>query len=127
MSFFADLLGSIFERRSRSRFPAGDDKRPLPDLLRDLMGTVGETKGAALAAQILARIDHMDDRDKVAFFRLAATTMGIDTTAVREALDRFQQDPNGQTYRAFTTAAEPRRQELFRRLNQVPGATGRLV
>ncbi|MCB9958118.1 MAG: malonyl-CoA decarboxylase [Rhodospirillaceae bacterium] len=127
MTFFADLLGSIFERRNPSRLPAGDDRRPMPELLKDLMGAVGENRGAALAAQILTRIDHMDDAKKLAFFRHVSTTMSVDSAAVRRALDRYEKSPGGRTYETFMVATDPPRQELFRRLNQAPGATGRLV
>jgi len=42
-------------------------------------------------------------------------------------LDAFKIDPSKATYQAFAEASEPKRQELARRLNQFPGATGQLV
>jgi malonyl-CoA decarboxylase len=53
--------------------------------------------------------------------------MDIDHEAAQAALSAYVQAPDQATYRAFMAAAEPARQELARRLNQVPGATARLV
>ena len=53
--------------------------------------------------------------------------MSIDPLAVRDALASYERAPGGDTYGQFVSAAEPPRQELIRRLNRVPGATGRLV
>jgi malonyl-CoA decarboxylase len=46
---------------------------------------------------------------------------------VRATLAAFESAPSRTSYGAFMDAAEPPRQELARRLNQVPGATGQLV
>jgi malonyl-CoA decarboxylase len=53
--------------------------------------------------------------------------MDIDPERVRLALDSYVTKPDAKTYGAFMAAAEPPRQELIRRLNQLPGATTRLV
>jgi malonyl-CoA decarboxylase len=53
--------------------------------------------------------------------------LDIDARAVRDTLKTYQDAPSKQSYRAFAKASEPARQELTRRLNQVPGATGQLV
>mgnify|MGYP001141554848 CR=1 FL=1 len=47
--------------------------------------------------------------------------------AVRNALDAYEAEPSKASYRSYMAAAEPRRQELIRRLNSVPGATRALV
>jgi malonyl-CoA decarboxylase len=53
--------------------------------------------------------------------------MNIDPETVRSTLDNYERAPSKATYRAFAQAVEPGRQELIRRLNGVPGATGSLV
>lgn len=99
----------------------------MPELCADLLGRAGEVSGAATARHILDRYGRMDDAQRLAFFTLLAEDMGLEPEAAREALAAFEAAPSSQTYRAFSTAAEPKRQELARRLNQVPGATTQLV
>jgi malonyl-CoA decarboxylase len=125
MSLLADLLSTLIERRAA--VGQGADDRPIEDLCRDLLGSRGEVSGYALVAAILDRYDAMDDAGKLAFFRFLNDEMDIDHGAVAAALAAYGDAPSQATYRAFMAAAEPARQELARRLNQVPGATARLV
>ena len=53
--------------------------------------------------------------------------MDIDPQQVRDTLQAYEAEPGKASYRAYMSAAEPPRQELIRRLNMLPGATGRLV
>jgi malonyl-CoA decarboxylase len=128
MTLLADLLSTVFERRYRRGARAEQsDGRPLTELAAALVGSAGETSGLALAEEILSRFSQLDDAAKLAFFRHIATTMNIDPERVRTTLDDYEKAPSKASYRAFTEAAEPARQEFVRRLNRVPGATGALV
>ena len=128
MTLLADLLATLFGRRHRRELPEADiDGRPLIELSAALIGSAGETSGLALAGEILSRFAKMEDGEKLAFFVDIATTMNIDPEAVRTTLDEYEKTPSKASYRAFVEAAEPARQEFFRRLNKMPGATGKLV
>jgi malonyl-CoA decarboxylase len=127
MSVLADLLSTVFERRYRGAAEPDRQNRSIEALCRDLLGSSGEVSGMALARLILDRYADMDDAGKLAFFEFLTQDMGVDPEAVRDTLDAFETTPDRNTYRAFMTAAEPPRQELARRLNQVPGATAQLV
>lgn len=127
MTLLADLLSTVFERRQRRERAAAPDGRPLEELASALVGSTGETSGLALAEEILIRFGQLPDGGKLAFFRHLATAMNIAPGAVRTSLDNYEKNPSKATYRAFMAASEPRRQELIRRLNQVPDATGALV
>ena len=128
MTLLADLLATVFERRfRRDAVRPVLDGRPLIDLATALVGSAGETSGLALAGEILSRYELLDDAGKLAFFRDVAGTMDIDPDRVRGALDAYERAPTKATYRDFSEAVEPSRQELIRRLNQIPGATGSLV
>ena len=128
MTLLTDLLSSLFERHlGREKTATMDDGRPLVDLAQALLRTSGETSGQAMAREILARFDGLEDTEKLDLFRGIAKAMNIDPNAVRIALNAYEQDPTETSYRAFAIAAEPTRQELIRRLNRVPGATGELV
>lgn len=127
MTLLADLLSTVFERRYRSGQGAKGDGRPLAALTAELMGATGEVSGVTIARTILDRYAACTDEEKRAFFHHLAEEMTISTEAVRAALAEYEQGQSKASYRAFMTAAEPPRQELIRRLNQVPGATGALV
>ncbi len=127
MTLLADLLSTVFERRYRTATSVHLGSRPLAELAEELVGTAGETSGLALAGEILSRFETLSDPEKLEFFRHIATALDINPQSVRKTLDAYEHDPSKQTYRAFLTAAEPRRQEFIRRLNRVPGATGQLV
>ncbi|WP_065328220.1 malonyl-CoA decarboxylase [Tritonibacter mobilis] len=127
MSILAELLSTVFERRQRTGQSAPSDGRPLQELADALVGSAGETSGLALAEEILTRFETEDDDGKIAFFRHLATAMNIAPEDVRETLSTYEKDPSKASYRAFMAAAEPKRQELIRRLNRLPNATGTLV
>ena len=127
MTLLADVLSTVFERRYRAFGLKDPDNRPLQDTATDLVGSSGETSGLALAERILSGFETLSDEQKLDFFHHIATDMNIDAEAVRTALDRYETDPSKASYRAFMAASEPQRQELIRRLNGLPGATGALV
>ena len=128
MTMLADLLSTVFERRMRF-LPgaAADDPRSTEDLAAALVGTDGEISGQQLGRIILDRYAGMDPAGKRAFFDHLAHAMDFDPGEVRRALAAWEVSPDKDTYRRFTNAAEPPRQELIRRLNRVPQATGQLV
>lgn len=127
MTLLADLLATVFERGLGDTVFSTRDRRSLPDLTAALVGTAGESSGMALGAQILGRFEALDDAGKLDFFRHLATGMNINSEAVIDALEAYRTTPSRSSYRAYMAAAEPKRQELIRRLNGVPGATARLV
>ncbi len=80
-----------------------------------------------MARNILDRYAQMNLAEKQAFFEFLMEKLEIVPEEVTKALQDYKDNPSKKTYRAFAAASEPRRQELARRLNQVPGATGQLV
>ena len=127
MSFFGDLISTVFERRYRSALSDEAKGRDATDLARDLLGSHGEVSGSTLSRPILDRYAQMDTDEKRAFFQFMTHELEIDADEVTQTLHAYQATPSKATYRAFAIACEPQRQELTRRLNQVPGATARLV
>ncbi|MEP3048931.1 MAG: malonyl-CoA decarboxylase [Roseibium sp.] len=127
MTILGDLLSTIFERRYRPDAPDRADSRSIEELVTALVGATGEVSGVSAAVQILRRFQAMDDPEKLSFFRHLAKGMNIDPETVRQTLDAYEAAPNKRTYKAFMSSVEPDRQELLRRLNQIPGATEELV
>ena len=127
MTSLADLLASVFDRRKVWPAPARPGEKSIAELAFELVGSAGEASGLASAAAILASYSSLDDVGKLAFFRMLSVEMNIFADKVSQALDLYEASPSKATYRDFAAAAEPPRQELIRRLNRVPGATGSLV
>lgn len=128
MPILADLLSTLFDRRiGRTQAPAIPDGRPLIQLAETLVNASGETSELALAQEFLSRYAGLEDAEKLELFKGIAQTMNIDPDAIRDALDTYERDPSDVSYRAFAAAVEPARQELIRRLNRAPSATGTLV
>ena len=125
LGMLQDLLSSLFERRSEANVVA--DARSLDVLCEELLTGKGEVSGYRLAQIILGRIDALDDQEISEFFLLLTNRFDIDAAAVLEAGNRYRQERSAENLAELMAAAEPKRQELLRRLNQFPGATARLV
>ena len=127
MSFFSELVSTIFERRYQKVLLKETEGKTTVELADALLGSIGEVSGVTLARSILDRYAIMSSNEKLDFFEFMTDKLEIDPEYVIKTLDAFKINPNKATYQAFAEASEPKRQELARRLNQVPGATAQLV
>jgi malonyl-CoA decarboxylase len=113
----------------RSPWPrdAEDRAASLADMCRALLSQRGEASGLALASEILGRYRSLGEDEKGAFFLVLAEEFGPDRARVESALARWTATSGEAAAADIHYASEPRRQELFRRLNRAPGATAALV
>jgi len=130
-SFFSDMLQSIADRsraflRER-REPARDRSDGIIELSEALLSGRGEASGVALANEILADYADLTIGPRIAFFEELARTFGHDRTHIDAAIAAWNQSPSAATAAELHHASEPRRLELFRRLNLAPGGTAALV
>ncbi|WP_136658964.1 malonyl-CoA decarboxylase [Nitratireductor sp. XY-223] len=123
--FLSDILSTIFERRYSAS--AAEDKRPIEEVCRSLLTGAGEVSGLKLARTIIARYGAMDPQEKEAFFRFLTEELDVDTDAVEASARLYGSERTPEHLEALIGTAEPVRQELLRRINQVPGATAQLV
>jgi malonyl-CoA decarboxylase len=131
-SFFGDLLQSIADRGrailSRDpREPASGRSESLIELCEDLLSGRGEASGVALAREILARYAELTIGPRIAFFEALGKTFGHDQARIDAAIEAWRTAPSPQAGAELHLAAEPRRLELFRRLNLAPNGTAALV
>ena len=128
-SFFGELLQSIADR-SRAlirREPARGRSDGLAELCEALLSGRGEASGVALANEILANYAALTTGPRIAFFEALAKTFGHDPARIDAAIAAWRQSPSSDTANELHRATEPRRRELFRRLNLAPGGTAALV
>jgi malonyl-CoA decarboxylase len=133
-SFFGEMLNSITERgralidRTRDRRNGSEARsESLAELCEELLSGRGEASGVALAGEILTKYSELKTGPRIAFFETLATRFGHDRDKLEAAIAAWKADPTDKTASAVHRAAEPRRQELLRRLNLAPGGTAALV
>ena len=99
----------------------------LATLLRTLASQRGEASGALLARRAVALYRRLDAPARRHFFSLLARNFSPDRNAVLEAAVAYHRDPSPRHFAELQRAAEPPRQELFRRMNMAPGGTATLL
>jgi malonyl-CoA decarboxylase len=131
-SFFGELLQTISDRGRAllNRERRGQESvrsESLIELAEDLLSGRGEASGVALAREILSRYAELRTGPRVAFFEALAQRFGTDGERLDKAIAAWKEKPSDATAQEVHAASEPRRQELFRRLNLAPGGTAALV
>jgi malonyl-CoA decarboxylase len=133
-SFFGDMLQSIAERgralieRTRDRRGAAEQRSAsLAQLCEEVLSGRGEASGVALAREILARYGELKTGPRIGFFEALASGFGPDRARLSTAVNAWLASPSDAAAATVHRAAEPRRIELFRRLNLAPGGTAALV
>ncbi|SON57906.1 Malonyl-CoA decarboxylase (MCD) [Hartmannibacter diazotrophicus] len=136
VSYFADMLQSIADssRRFLSLTSARENERHeivslgnIKANCETLLSSQGEASGMALAKSILDRWQRFDDERKREFLVLLAEEFGADEARLELAIDAYRLNPTPEAMRELHLAAEPRRQELIRRLNLAPKGIATLV
>jgi len=133
VSFFSDLLTTISERGRglidwREGRPGSEQKSALLiDLAEQLLSRRGEASGVAIASEILASYAGLTSGPRIAFFEAMAARFGPDQKRLDAAIAKYQEAPSDAAAQELHLASEPRRQELFRRLNLAPNGTRSLV
>ena len=123
--FLSDMLSTLFDRSDRAR-SKGDD-RDIYALCNALLSTEGDVSGQTLAATVLDRYRSLSDAEKLEFFVFLNDTLDVDTTRLAGLVTEYADSRTSDAFVALSTAAEPKRQELLRRLNQPMGATADIV
>jgi malonyl-CoA decarboxylase len=130
--FFSGLLSTISERgrtllrRSSWSTEEKRDATGTIELCEELLSGRGEASGTANAREVLDTYRRLDALERAVFFETLARKFGPDRSKVDQAIEAWRNGVGG-AGGDLHFASEPLRQELFRRLNRAPGATGELV
>jgi malonyl-CoA decarboxylase len=132
-SFFGELLQTIAERgrsliaRTTRREAPKTVAKSIVDDCEALLTGRGEASGTALARQILDEYAELTIGPRIAFFEALAERFGPNHKRLETAIAAWKTNPTDAAAIEIHSASEPRRLELFRRLNLAPGGTSALV
>lgn len=108
-----------------------DAGRDLPDDLAAigsfLLSRRGEASGTLLAQRLLEQFEAAPAPVRLAFFTELLHDFGADPGKIAAAMARYTSRADSRAEQDLNQAAEPRRQELIRRLNYSQGGTYRLI
>jgi len=132
-SFFSEMLQTIAERgraliARRPRRATGEVRTAtIMQRCEELLSGRGEASGTALAREILSDFQELKTGERIGFFEALALEYGVDRERLLRACEAYAREPSEKAAQEVHDAAEPRRQELIRRLNLAPGGTAALV
>ena len=121
----SDLLATLLDRRAFGRKQVG--KGRIEDDCRRLLAERAEISGLQLAAGIFGQYAALTADEKITFFEFLNEELDIDAAELVTVAEAYRDAPTPQNYRALSSAGEPARQRLFRRLNEAPSATSEIV
>jgi malonyl-CoA decarboxylase len=127
MSGLLDRLVGSLAATGIVRSPAQRRADRLASLLRTLISERGEASGAAIARQAVSAYRELDESSRLHFFAALATEFSPDRDAVLAAATAYHAAPTAEHLALLQRAAEPPRQEVFRRMNMAPGGTAALL
>ena len=131
-SSFAGLLTSVINagRDILDRRRKSTEEAPSGDLLakcHQLIHHRGEASGLALACEVIADYQALDQSNQLLFFQALAQEFSADREAILTAAEDFESNPDSDQLAALVKATEAPRVKLFRRMNMAPSATPVLV
>ncbi|EUB99058.1 Malonyl-CoA decarboxylase [Rhizobium sp. CF080] len=127
--FIGELIQSL-SGRGRALFGLSSppvQNRDLIGLAEMILSRRGEVSGAILAEAFLEAYRQASALERDAFMRALLDRFGPDRTALDAAAAAYNTEPSAQNIARLHEAAEPRRQELFRRINFAKRGTATLV
>lgn len=126
----ADLSPVPAIRKAAQRINQMTSERRSVKLVREchrLLSVRAEANSPAIAHKIIVELDELTESEQDALFYALAYEFSPDPQVVLSAAQTYAATPTARALAALSSAAEPARQELFRRLNRAPGGTAALV
>ncbi|MBP1843348.1 malonyl-CoA decarboxylase [Rhizobium petrolearium] len=127
--FIGELIQSL-SGRGKALFGFSSQpvqSRDLTGLAEMILSRRGEVSGAILAEAFLEAYRQASVVEREAFMRTLLERFGPDQGILDAAVAAYQAEPGAKTIARLHEAAEPRRQELFRRINFARRGTTTLV
>jgi malonyl-CoA decarboxylase len=120
---FSENVGGLLDRLR----PAKTEKKDILQLAETLLSGRGEASDVAVAREFLTAYDGLSENEVLSFLTLLDRQFGPDQARLDQALSNLRDKPTAKAAREMYEAAEPKRLELFRRINLAPGGTKGLL
>ncbi|MEQ5803023.1 malonyl-CoA decarboxylase [Halomonas sp. H10-9-1] len=131
MTFLQELFNNITRRdalrRRRRRSGESLDHEDLAAACHALLASDGEASSIALASRALDMYECLAEEQRPAFFARLGAEFAAEPATIDAAYAAYRESRDNATLEALFEACEPRRQELFRRLNLASDGTYSLV
>ncbi|WP_241503777.1 malonyl-CoA decarboxylase [Ferruginivarius sediminum] len=111
----------------RRKLAPGSDGENIYTLCNELLSTLGEASGTAIARKVIVAYEAMDAEARCVFFEKLRRDFNVDAKTVLDAANAYAAQSDDASLAKLIRAVEPPRQELFRRLNMAPNGTESLV
>jgi len=105
----------------------GTPLEQLKEKCATLLTARGQASGIKVADEVHAVYNQCSEAGKKEFFFFLLTEFGRDKNELIATARQYSEDPSHTNLKALTQIMEPRRQELFKRMNMAPGGTMALV
>lgn len=125
ITYLSEILASVFARQTtiNQELEVGT----FDELCDAILSHRGESSGSRLAKSLLQKYKESSESERIEFFEMLADRYDINTEHAIRAAQRYAETRTAESLTILSDSVEPRRQELFRRLNRLPGATNELV
>lgn len=120
-----ELLATLLERRPFQK--RGEREGAINDLCLVLLEEKTEVSGLQTARAILDRYRDLEPGQLIDFFTFLNDDLDVDAGAISKLVELYMIENSASNFEQLARVSEPHRQELFRRLNEVSGATAELV
>lgn len=131
MTFLQELFNSITQRDARIWRRQGEALDPshaqVLEACQALLESDGEASSISLASRALNMYNRLAKDERARFFEGLAHDFAAEPARIDEAYEAYREQRNNCNLQALFDACEPRRQELFRRLNLASNGTFELV
>jgi malonyl-CoA decarboxylase len=120
---FSENVGGLLDRLG----PAKTGKKDILQIAETLLSGRGEASDVGVAREFLTAYSSLTENEGLSFLTFLDRQFGPDQPRLERALRNLQEKPTAKAAREMYEAAEPRRLELFRRINLAPGGTKGLL
>lgn len=131
MSFLQELLNNITQRDALLRRRQGGATKPdhtqVLKACHTLLESDGEASSISLASRALGMYNQLTKDECRSFFEGLARDFAADPACIDQAYESYRKQRDNRHLQTLSDACEPRRQELFRRLNLATDGTYELV
>ena len=130
-SFLNDILNNLLSRKkflsNFYRSKDTNDNYTIENLIDNILNAKGEASANIFSEQLFEKIENFDEIELLDFFGYMANNLDIDGEQLLIEVKAFNQDNSSENLKSVIEKSEPKRIEIFSRLNSSDGGTNRLV